>query len=36
VRTFFEASLLLAAIPISEGIEFLQMSHVLPVFWVVP
>lgn len=36
MRTFLEASLLLAAIPIAEGIEFLQLSQVLPVFWIVP
>ncbi len=35
-RTFLEASLLLSAIPIAEGIEFLQVSHILPVFWILP
>lgn len=35
-RTFLEASLLLAAIPLCEGIEMLQSSNVLPVLWIAP
>ena len=35
-RTFLEASLLLVAIPLCEGIELLQISSILPVLWIAP
>lgn len=36
MRTFMDACVFLAAIPLAEGIEWLQGSGVLPVLWVVP
>ncbi|MFK8254101.1 methyltransferase family protein [Ancylobacter terrae] len=35
-RTFLDACVFLAALPIAEGIEYLQSTGVLPVWWVVP
>ncbi|MCS0503021.1 methyltransferase family protein [Ancylobacter mangrovi] len=36
VRTFVDACVFLASIPLAEGIEMLQAHHVLPVLWMVP
>lgn len=36
VRTFLDACVFLAAIPLAEGIELLQDAHMLPVLWQVP
>ncbi|WP_197028169.1 isoprenylcysteine carboxylmethyltransferase family protein [Bosea sp. 117] len=36
VRTFIDACVFLAAIPVAEGIEMLQADSFLPVIWTVP
>ncbi len=36
VRTFLDACVFLAAIPLAEGIEMAQAQGWLPVFWLVP